>query len=102
MSLQDIARHGPFTLEAKFHLTNGTDNVEVTFDCPPGNIPPPEGMAILAEKALAAVKESLGDGWRFQRRDEFVQDRISDQAGLPSGAVKFAVPEGDFEAEWAK
>jgi predicted metalloendopeptidase len=66
-----------------------------------GHAPDEAGLAILAEKALAAVREQLGDAWRLQTRDEFVQSRLCEQSGAPAG-FRFAVPEGDFAHEWAK
>lgn len=103
MGLQDIARHGPFTMEIKFSIVNDQgDTAELSFDCPPGNIPPPHGVAILAEKALVGIREAIPERtWRFPTRAEFVQAQLQEQAGT-GGMVKFAVPEGEFEAEWAR
>lgn len=100
MALNDIAPHGPFTCEVKMHMTNGEDEAQVSFDCPIGTAPGEADLAILADKAREAV-EQLGEGWRLQTRDEFVQSQLRERSGAPT-AVRFAVPDGDFSHEWAK
>lgn len=99
MTLEAIAPHGPFTTEIKFHFTNGVDNAEVSFDVPVGHIPDEDGIEILASKGLAAIHEAVGDDWRFQTRDEFVQQQLQEASGCTG--VRFAVPEGDFSLDWA-
>lgn len=101
MSLESIAPHGPFTCEVMIHMTNGEDMAQASFDCPIGHAPAEADLATLAEKALEAVRAQLGDGWRLQTRDEFVQARLCEQAGAPA-SFRFAVPEGDFAHGWAK
>lgn len=100
MALNDIAPHGPFTCEVQIHMTNGEDRAQASFDCPIGTVPDEAGLAILADKALDAVS-SLGDGWRLETRDEFVQAQLQEQSGAPA-SVKFAVPGGTFSHGWAK
>lgn len=101
MALNDIAPHGPFTCEVKFHVTNGENDAEISFDAPVGTAPSEAGLAILAEKALAAIRDAAPGAWRFQTRDEFVERQIRELAGAPA-SVRFATPEGEFSMEWAK
>lgn len=101
MALNDIAPHGPFTCEVKIHMTNGEDEAQASFDCPAGHAPGEDDLAILAGKALEAVQGQLGEGWRLQTHEEFVQSQLREQSGAPAG-FRFAVPEGDFAHGWAK
>lgn len=95
-----IAPHGPFTCEIVFHMTDGENEAKATFDAPVGRTPDEAGLAILAGKALAAVRDQLGDKWRLMQRDEFVQSRLSEQAGV--SRIRFAVPTGSFSHAWAQ
>lgn len=95
-----IAPDGPFTTEIVFHFTNGEYDAQVSFDAPPGRLADADGVAILAAKALAAITNAQGEGWRFKTRAEFVQSELTQRSGAPA-SVKFAVPAGEFSMEWA-
>jgi len=97
--IEDSAPHGPFTIEVKIHLTDGENEAEVSFDCPAGNCPKEDDLGIFAEKAIAAVQEQMGESWRLQNRQEFMQSRLQEKAGVN---INFAVPHGEFAFGWAQ
>lgn len=82
-------------------MTNGDLDARLSFDAPVGHLPLEEDIATLAEKAMEAITEAQGEGWRFMSRDQFVQDQLSKRAGAPS-SIRFAVPHGDFSHKWAR
>ena len=97
MPLENIAPHGPFTIEVRMSFTNGEQEAEASFDAPVGHIPQHEDLVALARNGLETVREQLGPTWRLMNRAEFVQAQLSAQSGAN---IRFAVPAGEFDKEW--
>lgn len=90
-----VAPHGPFKVSVAFSVDVGEGRIaNVSFDCPVGNLPTEEKLAILAEKALEEAKRLCPEA-RFLTREEFIQEAMVEM----TGGLQLSVPEPEIGFE---
>lgn len=86
---------GPFEIEMKIHVTNGSDIAIVTYSLPSGKIPTRKTIQKGIDQALSAISKQAKGNWRPLAKKEFINSIIQDRTGTDD----WAEPEGQSDED---
>lgn len=96
--MKDVAEFAPIKVTIQFHFTDGSRVATADFECPAGDFPSQENLAIAAASALVQVRDAAGEEFEFLDRETFVRDLYEERTGMRDFVVAGS-PE--WKAAWA-
>lgn len=87
--MSDHNLHGPYETEIRVHITDGTNEGQITINLTMGNPPTKEEINECLSKAKETAEEA---GFRLMTKPEFFNTMMRDRLGATE---RFACPGGD-------